>query len=129
MRARRRALVELACSLSSDVGLPMLLRFSGFELDDHLRELRRDGQQVPIQKKEMDLLLYLIRFRGRVVPREELLANVWQISPKGVTTRTIDMHIARLREKLKDDSANPQIILTVRGKGYMFGAREEEAAG
>ena len=49
-----------------------------------------------------------------------MLANVWRISPQGVTTRTIDMHVARLREKLRDDPAEPAILLTVRGKGYMF---------
>jgi DNA-binding response OmpR family regulator len=45
---------------------------------------------------------------------------VWQIDPRGISTRTIDMHITRLREKLRDDPEQPQIVLTVRGKGYMF---------
>ena len=48
-------------------------------------------------------------------------ADVWQIDPRGVATRTIDMHITRLREKLRDDPDEPRIVLTVRGKGYMFG--------
>jgi DNA-binding response OmpR family regulator len=49
-----------------------------------------------------------------------LLANVWRIDPQGLPTRTIDMHIVRLRDKLRDDPAAPRIVLTVRGKGYMF---------
>ena len=57
---------------------------------------------------------------GRAIAREELMANVWRINPQGLTTRTIDMHVTRLREKLRDDPAEPTILLTVRGKGYMF---------
>jgi DNA-binding response OmpR family regulator len=68
----------------------------------------------------------LANHAGRAIARDEILANVWQISPEGLPTRTIDMHVARLREKLGDDSQNPRVILTVRGKGYMF--RHPEAA-
>ena len=57
---------------------------------------------------------------GRAIDRDELLSNVWRISPRGLSTRTIDMHVARLREKLRDDSTSPRVLLTVRGKGYMF---------
>jgi DNA-binding response OmpR family regulator len=57
---------------------------------------------------------------GRAVSREELLSRVWGLNPKGVTTRTIDMHIARTREKLRDATDDTQTILTVRGKGYML---------
>jgi DNA-binding response OmpR family regulator len=59
-----------------------------------------------------------------VIAREEILANVWRISPKGLPTRTIDMHVARLREKLRDNAGCPAILLTVRGQGYMFAAHE-----
>jgi DNA-binding response OmpR family regulator len=54
------------------------------------------------------------------VSREELLLRVWQISPRGLSTRTIDMHVTRLREKLRDSPAEPRVIQTVRGKGYML---------
>ena len=54
-----------------------------------------------------------------------ILARVWNIDPRGLSSRTIDMHVARLREKLRDDPTEPQIILTVRGQGYMFAALEE----
>jgi DNA-binding response OmpR family regulator len=54
------------------------------------------------------------------VPRQELLENVWQIDARGVSTRTVDMHVARLREKLRDDPENPQVLVTVRGRGYML---------
>ena len=85
------------------------------------REVRfDDGRRSELSEREVELVRYLAGNRGRAIAREEILANVWRISPKGITTRTIDMHIVRLREKLRDDSAQPSIILTVRGKGYMF---------
>jgi two-component system, OmpR family, alkaline phosphatase synthesis response regulator PhoP len=54
------------------------------------------------------------------VARQELLENVWQIDARGVSTRTVDMHVARLREKLRDDPEEPQVLITVRGRGYML---------
>jgi DNA-binding response OmpR family regulator len=84
-------------------------------------ELRyHDGSRIELSEKETDLLRYLAANSGRAISREELLERVWQINPRGLATRTIDMHVTRLREKLRDDSADPQVVLTVRGKGYMF---------
>lgn len=79
-----------------------------------------DGHREELSEREVDLLRYLAANPARAITREEILANVWRISPKGLTTRTVDMHIARLREKLRDDPASPSILLTVRGKGYMI---------
>ena len=91
------------------------------------RELHfADGQRVELSERESELLRYLVANRGRAITREELLDSVWRINPQGVTTRTIDMHVARLREKLRDDSESPRVLLTVRGKGYMFAAADAE---
>jgi DNA-binding response OmpR family regulator len=79
-----------------------------------------DGERAELSEKESDLLRYLAANSGRAISRDELLLRVWQLNPRGVSTRTIDMHITRLREKLHDDPNEPQIILTVRGTGYMF---------
>jgi DNA-binding response OmpR family regulator len=79
-----------------------------------------DGVRHELSEREVELLRYLAANGGRAVSRDEILSRVWGIDPVGVMTRTIDMHIARLREKLGDDSADPKLILTVRGKGYMF---------
>ena len=79
-----------------------------------------DGSRCELSEREVELLGYLVRNRGRAISREEMLSRVWRLEPHGIDTRTIDMHIARLREKLRDNAAQPQIILTVRGKGYMF---------
>ena len=83
-----------------------------------------DGRRVSLSQREADLLRYLACNAGRAVSRDEILSRVWRISPHGVDTRTIDMHVARLREKLRDDSSDPRVLLTVRGKGYMFAERQ-----
>lgn len=80
----------------------------------------KNGSREELSEKEVELIGYLARNRGRAISRDEILSRVWRIEPRGMDTRTIDMHIARLREKLRDDPAAPRVILTVRGKGYMF---------
>lgn len=87
------------------------------------RELRfEDGERSELSEREAELLRYLVANAGRAIGRDELLAHVWRISPQGLPTRTIDMHVARLREKLRDNPTEPRVLLTVRGKGYMFAA-------
>ncbi|WP_372367285.1 response regulator transcription factor [Candidatus Uabimicrobium sp. HlEnr_7] len=78
-----------------------------------------DKESVVLSEREVALLQYLVCHANRAISREEILTRVWKFSPGEVETRTIDMHIARLREKLRD--RNSKIICTVRGKGYMFG--------
>ena len=80
----------------------------------------KDGSRSELSEKEAEVLAYLARNRNRAISRDEILQRVWRIEPRGTDTRTIDMHIARLREKLRDDPTAPSIIMTVSGKGYMF---------
>lgn len=95
------------------------------KIDLRRREVRfDDGCRAELSEREAELVRYLANHAGRAVSRDELLANVWRISPKGISTRTIDMHVARLREKLRDDPACPLVLMTVRGKGYMFSMSE-----
>ena len=99
------------------------IRFTGGTADLPRFEVRfTNGERVELSEKEAELLRYLASNDGRAISRDELLRRVWQIDPRGVSTRTIDMHITRLREKLRDDPNQPRIVLTVRGKGYMFAA-------
>ncbi|HZZ74027.1 MAG TPA: response regulator transcription factor [Pirellulales bacterium] len=94
------------------------------------REVRfQDGQRTELSEREVELLRYLAANVGRALAREELLSHVWGLDPRGISTRTIDMHVARLREKLRDAGDEPRIILTVRGKGYMFANLPAAAAG
>ena len=79
-----------------------------------------DGERCELSEREMQLLRYLAGHAGRAISREELLRRVWRMDPSGIETRTIDMHIARLRDKMRDSSGTPRDIRTVRGKGYLF---------
>ena len=103
------------------------LSFPGAVLDLELREVTYDDDPAPksLSEREVGILRYLATNKSRVVQREELLQNVWGLDPRGVHTRTIDMHIARLREKLP---AGDDIVRTVRGKGYTLGDTVEVAA-
>ena len=87
------------------------------------REVRtRGGERRELTELEAQLLRYLAANRGRAIGRDELLARVWRLDATGLDTRTVDMAVKRLREKLGDDAAAPTVLLTVRGKGYMLGA-------
>jgi DNA-binding response OmpR family regulator len=85
------------------------------------RELRfSDGSRRELSEREMELLRYLACNPNRAISRDEILARVWRIPAGKMETRTIDMHVVRLREKLRDNPDNPRVLLTIRGKGYMF---------
>jgi DNA-binding response OmpR family regulator len=79
-----------------------------------------DDARIDLSEREVELLRYLAANAGRAISRDEILMRVWRLDPKRMETRTIDMHIANLREKLRDNSGKPKVLLTVRGKGYMF---------
>jgi two-component system alkaline phosphatase synthesis response regulator PhoP len=93
-------------------------RFGDVEIDFERAEVRKSGQPLALAAKELQLLRYLVNHRDRVVPREEILQRVWEYDSE-VSSRTIDVHIAWLRQKL-DNPQNPKFIHTVRGKGYRF---------
>jgi DNA-binding response OmpR family regulator len=98
------------------------------ELSEGVADLARcevrfnDGSRHELSEREVALLGYLAAHRGRVVSREEILTRIWRLDPRGRETRTIDVHIANLRAKLRDDAESPKVLLTVRGKGYVFAA-------
>lgn len=99
------------------------LHFPGGSIHLDRREMKcADGTVRQLSEKEAMILRYLASNRGRAVDRQELLQSVWGLNPRGIETRTVDMHIARLRDKLIEAVGAPgeQIILTVRGKGYML---------
>ncbi|HXV62785.1 MAG TPA: response regulator transcription factor [Vicinamibacteria bacterium] len=93
------------------------LRFGAVSIDPRSRTVRRSGETVELAPKEYDLLMTLMRARGAVVSRNDLLRRVWGYS-ESVVSRTVDTHIAELRRKLEDDPASPRHILTVRKAGY-----------
>ena len=82
-------------------------------------EVTRSGVRVPISARELELLAYLIEHRGEVLSRRQLLEAVWGYSG-GSNTRTVDMHVAKLRKKIEEDPAQPQWIVTQHRVGYRF---------
>jgi two-component system alkaline phosphatase synthesis response regulator PhoP len=96
-------------------------RFGDVEVDFDRGDVFKGGVAVALAAKELDLLRYLVDHRGNVVTREELLESVWEYQP-GVSSRTLDVHVAWLRQKLEDNPQNPRHIHTVRGVGYRFSA-------
>lgn len=103
-------------------------------VDLEASEIRyHDGERAELSTREVDLLKYFAGRRGRAISREEILQHVWRVDPRHIETRTIDMHIAHLRGKIRDNGnregdgdrdrsreRKPTILLTVRGKGYML---------
>ena len=83
------------------------------------RRVNCRGNEMELQPKQFELLTYLVRNRGTVLTRDQLLHNVWGYDYAG-DTRTVDVHVRWLREKLEEDPANPRLIQTVRGVGYCF---------
>jgi len=90
-------------------------------IDMRRSEVLRDGSPTPLSAKEFQLLRYLLEHRGRAVSREELLKEVWGYT-SAPSTRTVDVHVAWLRQKLENDPKQPKFILTVHAKGYKFAA-------
>jgi two-component system response regulator RegX3 len=85
------------------------------DIERHIVSL--DGVQIPMPLKEFDLLEYLMRNKGRVLTRGQLIDRVWGADYVG-DTKTLDVHVKRLRSKIETDPANPVMLLTVRGLGY-----------
>jgi DNA-binding response OmpR family regulator len=96
----------------------------GLHVDFAARRARLDDDELQLSRKEFDLLAELIRNAGRVVTREQLMDRVWDENWFG-STKTLDVHVRWLRQKLRDDPAAPRYLHTVRGVGFRFTAPEE----
>jgi two-component system, OmpR family, alkaline phosphatase synthesis response regulator PhoP len=96
-------------------------RFGSVEVDFRRTEVLRGGKPVALSAREFHLLQFLIENRGATIPRERLLSEVWGYD-SATATRTLDVHIGWLRQKLEDSPKNPVFILTIRGFGYRFNA-------
>jgi DNA-binding response OmpR family regulator len=97
-----------------------VFRFGDVEVDFRSREVVKGGRKLHLTALEFDLLRFLIKRRGTVVTRDQILDGAWGESV--VAYRTIDPHIAHLRKKIEDEPANPKHLLSVRGVGYKFAA-------
>lgn len=123
---RRVDLIREALS-SQTVGRPNadleepipLLAFGNLEIDQNRREVRLNGKPIRIKPKEFDLILFLARHQGIALSRDLILERVWGWTYDG-NSRTVDVHVRWLREKIEEDPGNARRIITVRGIGYRF---------
>lgn len=111
---RRERLLHAEAAAAQEV-----LTYANLALDLPRREVRLDGRPIALTPKEFDLLAYLVQHRGRALTRDTLLEHVWGWDYPG-GTRTVDVHIHGLRDKIETDPAHPVRIVTVRGAGYRF---------
>lgn len=93
-------------------------------IDDKI--VRRSGDEITLTTTEFELLSLLMQRKGRVLGRETLLRTIWGDEGGDANTRTIDVHIQRLRAKIEDDPKNPELLLTIRGFGYRLVCPNEQ---
>ena len=94
-------------------------QFGGIRIDFRRAEITKDDQPLELSAREFQLLKYFIEHRGATLTREELLNEVWGYNSMP-STRTVDVHVAWLRQKIEPNARHPQFILTVHGMGYKF---------
>jgi DNA-binding response OmpR family regulator len=123
VKARLRVVRLIREEIEAAAGTPpvnnQVLNFDNLNIDMTRREIRLNGQIVALKPKEFDLLVFLAQHPGQVLSREFVLEKVWGWDYIG-DSRTVDVHIRWLREKIEPDPAVPRRILTVRGAGYRF---------
>jgi two-component system alkaline phosphatase synthesis response regulator PhoP len=116
--ARVEALLRRAPTATTDEA-PEVYQFGPVRADFRRAEVVRDGARVELSAREFKLLQYLVAHRGATISRDELLNEVWGYDAMP-STRTVDVHVAWLRQKLEPNPHYPQFILTVHGLGYKF---------
>lgn len=99
--------------------VPDVLESGGVRMDVERHEITVRGESVKLARKEFDLLEVLIRNAGRVMARARLIDQIWGSDYVG-DTKTLDVHVKRLRGKIEQDPAHPELLITVRGLGYKF---------
>jgi two-component system response regulator RegX3 len=120
--ARIRAVLRRAGGAPATADGP--IEIGDLRLDSERRTVAHRGEPVELTRKEFELLQRLMRDAGRVVTREQLIEDVWDMNWFG-STKTLDVHISGLRRKLEEDPAAPRYIHTVRGVGFRFSAARE----
>ncbi len=120
VRALREELIADLETPTTDTDTPAApLRFGNLSLDLTRHEVSLNGEPLALKPQEYDLLVYLAQKRGRVLSRDQILEEVWGWDYTG-GSRTVDVHVRWLREKIEEEPANPTRIITVRGAGYRF---------
>jgi two-component system OmpR family response regulator len=115
----RRAEMMKMVESSAKETTPSIIKVGGLEIDFARHKVSQSGTTIDLSPKEFDLLAFLLKNREQVFSRDQLLEKVWGYDYAG-DTRTVDVHIRWLRQKIEVDPANPKHLLTVRGIGYKF---------
>ena len=114
---RRVEMMQREASTGAEPASPIVI--GDLEIDISRHRVSRGGYAVGLSPKEFELLSFLARNRGQVFTRDALLDRVWGYEYGG-DTRTVDVHVRWLRQKIEPDPGNPRYVLTVRGVGYKF---------
>lgn len=117
--ARVEALLRRVQPHSNQTAVAEVFQFDAIQVDFKRAEVQRNKLPVELSAREFKLLQYLIENRGRTISRDELLDEVWGYNAMP-STRTVDVHVAWLRQKLEPNPRHPRFILTVHGLGYKF---------
>ena len=115
--ARIRAVLRRGAEFAAEEGLSTLVEVGDIKLDADRHLVTFKGDSISLPLKEFELLEYLMRNAGRVLTRMQIIDRIWGNDYVG-DTKTLDVHIKRLRSKFESDPANPTLIQTVRGLGY-----------
>jgi two-component system OmpR family response regulator len=115
---RRAEMTRIAASSVHDT-VPSIIKVGDLEIDFARHKVSQSGTSIDLSPKEFDLLTFLVKNREQVFSRDQLLEKVWGYDYAG-ETRTVDVHVRWLRQKIEVDPANPGHLLTVRGIGYKF---------
>jgi two-component system OmpR family response regulator len=115
---RRAEMMRIAASSVQETA-PSIIKVGDLEIDFARHKVSQSGTSIDLSPKEFDLLTFLVKNREQVFSRDQLLEKVWGYDYAG-DTRTVDVHLRWLRQKIEVDPANPGHLLTVRGIGYKF---------
>ena len=116
---RRTRLLQEELAKSTPEQKHEILKFGNLLIDSTRREMTLDSEPIPLKPKEYELLEFFATHKGQMLSREFILERVWGWDYIG-DSRTVDVHVRWLRQKIEEDSSNPTRIVTVRGGGYRF---------
>lgn len=117
----RELIARIHTALRKNKAAPPVLTVCGLSVDTSSGIAQKNGREIPLSALEYRLLLVFLHNPRAILTRDRLLNEIWDAAGEFVTDNTLTVYIKRLREKIEDDPARPQIILTVRGIGYRLG--------
>ena len=121
----RELIARIGAALRKTDRQPVIFDRNGLSVDTASGVVKKNGQEVFLSALEYRLLLVFVNHPKNIITRDRLLDELWDAAGEYVNNNTLTVYIKRLREKIEEDPANPQIILTVRGTGYRLGGSHD----